>query len=281
MRITNPSPSKITRALSLLVGLGLIAAACGSDDDVGFDGVQLGSTTIVNEDDITFAEISPFATFGSAQGEFSSGSHGTFGIFGAGASSPPHTHSGAYYAVVLSGDMNNPFGDETNAPTLTPGSFWAVPAEDEHVTACLSPDSECRFFFHAASAFDFTQIEELAETRSANASAIPNEDLAFGELEPYNGSALVWGDPETGPYGTIIGLESGQETGELAHRNAFTLVPIAGRIAIVTGDETRTLAVNSLLEAEANAPHALSCDGAEDCLFYLYSDGPQEISQAN
>jgi hypothetical protein len=77
----------------LLIGLGLVAAACGSDDEAAFDGVPVGSATIVDEVDVEFAEISPFATFGSAQRDFTSGPHSTFGIFGAGASSPPHTHS--------------------------------------------------------------------------------------------------------------------------------------------------------------------------------------------
>ncbi|MEE9413749.1 MAG: hypothetical protein V3V01_00600, partial [Acidimicrobiales bacterium] len=100
MRTFTKTLSRRLRYPGLLLGLLVVAAACGSDDDVGFDGVAVGSATIVDEADIEFAEISPFATFGSAQGDFGTSAHGTFGIFGAGAASPPHTHSGTYYAVV-------------------------------------------------------------------------------------------------------------------------------------------------------------------------------------
>lgn len=277
MRQTSPKTLRSLNTVVVVIGLALAATACGSDDEATFDGVPLGSATIVNEADIEFAEISPFATFGSATGDFTSGPHATFGIFGAGASSPPHTHSGSYYAVVLSGDMNNPFGTEPNPPTLSPGSFWAVPAGDEHVTACLTTEAECRFFFHSAAAFDFTPIDELVEARAADASSVPIQDLDFEALDPYDGSASVWGDPDTGPYGTIVRVDAGQDTGQLTHRNAFSLVPVSGRLDIDAGDERRSVVVGSLLEAEANTPHTLTCDDGADCVFYLFSDGPLEI----
>ena len=278
MRTIKPNTPRPFHALAVLIGLRLAAAASGSDDDAAFGDVPVGSATIVDQGDIEFAEISPFATFGSAQGDFSSGPHGTFGIFGPGASSPPHIHSSSYRAVVLSGEMNNPFGTETDPPALAPGSFWAVPAGEQHVTACLTRQSECRFFFHAAAAFDFTQIDELVEARTADASSIPIQELNFEELAPYDGAASVWGDPDTGPYGIMIRLDAGRDTGELAHRNAFTLVPVIGQLSIDTGDDPRAVGVGSLLEAEANTPHSLTCD--DDCLFYLFSDGPLEINRA-
>jgi hypothetical protein len=174
--------------------------------------------------------------------------------------------------------MANPLGTETDPPTLTPGSFWAVPADDEHVTTCLTTENECRFFFHAAAAFDFTPIDEVVEARTADASATPIQDLSFEELDPFDGSAPVWGDVDTGPYGAMIRLDAGQDTGELAHRNAITLVPVVGQLSIDLDDETRAIGVGSLLEAEANTPHALACDDAVDCIFYLFSDGPLDIS---
>ena len=105
---TTPTIHRRLRALLLVLAIALVAAACGSDDSATFDGVAEGSASIVNEADIGFAEIAPFATFGSGQGDFTSGPHGTFGIFGAGASSPAHTHSSQYYAVVLSSDTPGP-----------------------------------------------------------------------------------------------------------------------------------------------------------------------------
>lgn len=278
MRIHKASTPHLRRTLLFLIGLGLLTAACSSDDEVAFDDVPTGSAIVVEESDVEFAEISPFATFGSAQGDFTSGPHSTFGIFGAGESSPAHMHSSSYYAVVLSGDMNNPFGTETDPPTLTPGSFWAVPANDEHITACLTSNSECRFFFHATAAFDFTPLDDLVEPRSSEATATPVDDLKFEALDPYDGSATVWGDTENGPYGALVRLEAGQDTAELAHRNAFTLVPIIGQLSVDTASETVAIEVGSLLVAEANALHSLSCEDGVDCLFYLFSDGSLEIN---
>lgn len=260
-------------AVAFAIVLALASAACGGDDDVAFEGVPLGSVEIVDASQVQYSEISPFAQFGPAQGDFTAGGHGTFAIFGAGASSPPHTHSGEYYAVVLNGEMNNPFGTETAPPTLGPGSFWAVPASDEHVTACLTPESECQFFFHSPGAFDFAQIEQMTQERSATASAIAAADLQFRDLDPFDAAATVWGDPDSGPFGTIVRLDAGSDTGKLAQRNAVTLVPLTGAVELDDGTGAAALGIGSLAEAGANAPHTLSCEGSEDCLVYLFADG--------
>ena len=255
----------------------MIAAACGSDA-AGFDDVPAGSISLVEANDVEFTEISPFATFGSAQGNFGEGAHGTFGIFGAGASSPPHTHSSAYYAVVLEGPMNNPFGTESEPAELAPGSFWSVPASDEHVTACLTPDSECRFFFHAQAAFDFTPLEEMTQERSVDATSTPAAELEFGELEPYSAAATVWGDPSVGPFGSILRVDADDDTGDLAYRHAFSIVPMTGALSVVTSEGVVELPVGSLLEAEPNAAHELRCEAGDDCTVYLFADQARDIS---
>ena len=94
---------------------------------------------------------------GSAWGKRMEGKHGTFGQFPGKASSPPHTHTGAYHGVVISGVMTNPFEGETNPKKMGPGSYWFVPAGMEHVTACVS-DDPCLFYFHAEGGFDFTPV---------------------------------------------------------------------------------------------------------------------------
>lgn len=271
------------RLLFGLFGLALIAAACGSDDDassepaVAFDGPQ-GSVTLVAADDVEFVEISPFARFGPAQGDFTAGAHGTFGIFGAGLGSPPHTHTGAYYAVVLEGGaMNNPFGTESEPPTLGPGSFWSVPGDEQHVTACLDPNAECRFFFHAQSAFDFAPLDATTEERSSAAQAVPAAELTFEALAPYGGAATLWGDPDDGAHGMIVRLAGGATTGLLAHRNAFSLVPLTGVVSIESADASLESNPGSVLEVGANTVLSMGCEGADGCTLYLFSDAPLEI----
>jgi quercetin dioxygenase-like cupin family protein len=41
---------------------------------------------------------------------------------------------------------------------MVPGSYWYVPAQAVHATACVS-DTPCQFYFHADDAFDFTPVE--------------------------------------------------------------------------------------------------------------------------
>ena len=122
-------------------------------------GAEPGSARAVPSSQIEFQQIAPFVKMGAAWGDRSQGSHGTFGEFPGGAASPSHTHSGAYHGIVISGVMTNPFGGESIAPPMGPGSYWYVPANVEHVTACISKEP-CLFYFHAESAFDFTPTNQ-------------------------------------------------------------------------------------------------------------------------
>jgi quercetin dioxygenase-like cupin family protein len=264
--------------LSVLAVVGSsTASADNSNSQVRFPDLPAGDITVTPAEEVAFVAISPFAQFGPAQGDFATGAHGTFGIFGASAASPPHTHSGTYYGVVLDGDMNNPFGTEAEPPTLGPGSFWAVPADEQHVTACLSPDEECRFFFHSNGAFDFLPIDELTEERGDDAKSIPVESYQFTNLPPYDGATVVWGDPATGPYGMIVRVDGHSATVPLAHRSAVTMVPTSGELKLNGKVGPARVEPGDLLEAEANTTHSLQCQSSQDCLVYLFSDGPLEI----
>lgn len=112
----------------------------------------------IDSERIAFEQIAPFVKMGGAWGNRATGPHGTFGEFPAGASSPQHTHTGAYHGVVVSGVMINPFDGESDPVEMGPGSYWYVPSGTPHVTACVSAEP-CRFYFHADGAFDFTPIE--------------------------------------------------------------------------------------------------------------------------
>lgn len=105
-----------------------------------------------------FENINPAIKMAPAYGDRSKGAHGTFGTFPPNFITPFHTHSGAYHGVVVKGVMTNPFKDEENPPTMEPGSYWYVPAESVHATACVS-NVPCTFYFHADSGFDFKPTE--------------------------------------------------------------------------------------------------------------------------
>ena len=96
--------------------------------------------------------------FAPAYGDRASGKHGTFGQFPAKFETPTHIHSHSYRAVVLKGEMTNPFKGEKNPPVLKPGSFWQVRAGSVHTTACIS-ETPCEFFMFGEESFDFTAVE--------------------------------------------------------------------------------------------------------------------------
>jgi quercetin dioxygenase-like cupin family protein len=54
--------------------------------------------------------------------------------------------------------MTNPFKNEAKSPRMEAGSYWHVPTNSVHATACVS-DTPCEFYFHAGKGFDFKQVE--------------------------------------------------------------------------------------------------------------------------
>ena len=109
---------------------------------------------------VPWVDVNEAIRFGDAFGDRATGPQGTFGTFPANFITPVHTHTGAYHAIVLRGEMTNPFGaeGESNPPRMGPGSYWYVPAGMAHATACVSEDP-CMFYMHAGGAFDFTVVE--------------------------------------------------------------------------------------------------------------------------
>jgi len=107
---------------------------------------------------LVYENVNPMIKMAPAWGDRATGAHGTFGRFPPNFITPAHTHTAAYHGIVLEGVMTNPFGDEANPPKMGPGSYWYVPAEIVHRTACIS-DTPCKFFFTSEAAFDFKPVK--------------------------------------------------------------------------------------------------------------------------
>ena len=140
---------------SVMLGTLFLGACAAAAEKPAFDPNKEIATPV---DAINFENINPAIRMGAAWGDRSKGKHGTFGKFPAEFITPFHTHSGAYHGVVLKGVMTNPFEGEQNPPKLGPGSYWYVPANAVHATACASA-TPCEFYFHAEAAFDFKPHE--------------------------------------------------------------------------------------------------------------------------
>ena len=88
-----------------------------------------------------------------AYGDRYNGAHGSFVKLPAGFTSPPHTHTEDYYAVVISGVIAHGSEGEPDVPLAT-GSYWFQKGKERHVTKCLSTN-ECVFFQSQAGKADF------------------------------------------------------------------------------------------------------------------------------
>jgi quercetin dioxygenase-like cupin family protein len=84
------------------------------------------------------------------------GAHGSFAKFAAGTEVPLHTHTAAGRSVVISGTMRE--GLEGQEPKeLGPGSYFYIPGEVKHTTACKA-GAECLIYTDWSAAFDLKPV---------------------------------------------------------------------------------------------------------------------------
>ena len=139
--------------LGVTLGLAsLVLVGCAAQAGSSFDPNQ---ETVLPSTQLQYESMNPMIKMAPAWGDRTQGAHGTFGQFAANFVTPVHSHTAAYHGVVLAGVMTNPFAGEESPPRMDPGSYWFVPADAAHATACVS-DTPCAFYFHSKDAFDFT-----------------------------------------------------------------------------------------------------------------------------
>ena len=148
----------INKIPAVLAGLVLTTTMSIADDTThGAEADNVESTVLQAEKRDFFEAFGP-VQFADAFGSREDGPHGTYGIFPGGFETPDHTHSHGYRAVVLEGQMTNPFEGEENPPVMGPGSFWSVAAGEAHTTACVSAEP-CTFLMWGDQDFDFVAHE--------------------------------------------------------------------------------------------------------------------------
>ena len=85
-------------------------------------------------------------------GDLKSGAHGTIIKMPAGFVSRIHSHTGEYWAVVISGVGVNGVPGSVDVP-LPAGSYWSQKGGELHITKCIS-SNECIFFINQSVKFD-------------------------------------------------------------------------------------------------------------------------------
>jgi uncharacterized protein DUF4437 len=83
----------------------------------------------------------------------------------AGARPGPHTHTSDYWAVVVSGQMQDFLpGEGDSARKLGAGSWWKQPGKAAHDNHCVE-GSECVAFIYMPKGFDFAPVMEKKASR--------------------------------------------------------------------------------------------------------------------
>lgn len=236
------------------------------------DGVA--SVTLREQDKAFTPQFGP-VEFADAFGSRETGPHGTFGKFPANFETPAHIHSHGYRAVVLQGEMTNPFDGESNPPVMTPGSFWSVSAGDNHTTACVS-DTPCEFMMWGNEKFDFIADGNDSSVVSdiVTSLTLREEDKAFtpqfGPVE----FADAFGSRETGPHGTFGKFPAGFETPGHTHSHGYRAIVLKGEMTNpFDGEENPpVLQPGSYWSVEAGAEHTTACVSDTPCEFLMWGD---------
>lgn len=75
-----------------------------------------------------------------------------------GTVSPLHVKSADMFGVMVEGQMTHAALDQANPTILGPGSYYHVPADLPHVSACVS-DTPCVTMLYQDGAFDFVPVQ--------------------------------------------------------------------------------------------------------------------------
>ncbi len=134
-----------------------------------------------------------------------------------------------------------------------------------------------RGLLRTASAFVFV----LAVGATARAQGIPIL-LASGELNymlapqvsPTAYQAVVWGDPKTGPHGTMTKVPAGTQIPEHSHSSAHHAVVVSGTVTVKLGDgTTKDLGPGSCVVIPAGVKHTTTCKPGAECVWYSHQPG--------
>jgi quercetin dioxygenase-like cupin family protein len=85
--------------------------------------------------------------------------------YSAGVKAPPHTHSGDYYAVVVSGKFRHYLESEDEYKVLTPGATWFQKSHVVHGDWCVGPE-DCILNTFWPEGFDVNFVEEPNTTKT-------------------------------------------------------------------------------------------------------------------
>jgi quercetin dioxygenase-like cupin family protein len=211
--------------------------------------------------------------------------------FADGFSSPPHIHNVTYRGVVIRGLLHN---DDPDAEEmwLPPGSFWAQPAGDVHITAADAGANlayiEIQDGPYLVQPTDeaFASDDVEVNLDASNLIWLDASDLAWvdaaGDAASGPKVALLWGDPQGDEAsGSLVELPAGSAGTIHGHGPSLRVVVVEGRLGLESDETTAVpLEPGSYVGSEGPSAHEVSCGPGADCVVYVRSEGGFEIAPA-
>jgi uncharacterized protein YndB with AHSA1/START domain/quercetin dioxygenase-like cupin family protein len=106
--------------------------------------------------------------------------------------------------------------------------------------------------------------------REESAVLLAPEEMSWARVEPGVSMAMLWGDLDTGPYGSLMRFDSGAAIPLHTHTADMKVVIVSGVLAYsVTGHPDRRLGPGSYGQVPAGVAHTYRCDATTGCVFLM------------
>jgi quercetin dioxygenase-like cupin family protein len=105
----------------------------------------------------------------------------------------------------------------------------------------------------------------------------PADQVPFKEVVPGVSKAVLWGDPDKGPYGAITRFVKGLRNSLHTHSSDIRIVVVSGNFVYDSGSGEKSLGPGSVLFQPAGAKHVSGAGKDADCVFVESSDGPFDL----
>src|SRR5678816_2352738 len=138
-------------------------------------GVAVGKTTA--KPTFTAAEEMKWDDLGGPKlanitGDYKKGAFSGLLKIPGGFTSPMHTHTGDYEAIMVSGTSSHWLEGEDgkSAKKMTPGSYWKMPGKLPHISACAA-GADCVIYVWQKTKWDYKEVGAGSAAKPAGGSA--------------------------------------------------------------------------------------------------------------
>lgn len=217
--------------------------------------------------------------YGSPEAELSA----IYMKFPAGFSPGVHSHTSSYHAFTLSGAVQHWLPGEENPAELPVGTYWYQKGGEDHGDKCIGPD-HCVLFVIFEGKFDFHPAKKDAE---AGKGEHMMTKWADAELKPMNPdvpamrTALVYGDPKTGPVGMIGEMDGGYTNPVHKHSSDYFAVVLEGTGGHSHGegaDKAPAVGAGGYWFQKGDEFHQDACQSEENCKFFAFFPGALDFT---